>query len=98
MTIPPGAVAIKVLICHPRRASSSQRQCEDRDNNSSKIVNVSSEQNDLKLVGNWLQSGQLKIDLDDTHAFKNIEDAIMCQEHLKRVKSCRVVIKVEEGW
>jgi NADPH:quinone reductase-like Zn-dependent oxidoreductase len=63
----------------------------------SKTLMVRSNHEDLKLVGGWLKSGEIRsVHIDSTFDVKDIEAARKRNGDTK--KSGRVVIKVEGGW
>lgn len=60
------------------------------------FVEVHAKRKDLELVGEWLSSGSLKVDVDSTYAVKDFRKALERQGNKARVG--RVVIQVEDGW
>jgi len=61
-----------------------------------KMIMVESKKKDLEQVGAWVESGQLKIDIDSVHDIKNCAAAIERQND--STKNGRVVVKVEGGF
>lgn len=60
------------------------------------FVECHSTSKDLELVGGWLSSDGLNIDIDSTYAIKDIGNALKRQGD--KAKAGRVVIQVEDGW
>merc|ERR1719223_369192 len=60
------------------------------------MIMVESKKKDLELVGKWIESSDLKIDVDSVHDVKDCAAAIERQHD--SAKNGRVVVKVEGGF
>merc|ERR1712113_329171 len=60
------------------------------------FVEAKSIDKDLEIVGGWLSSGTLKVDIDSTYSIKDIGDALKRQ--VDKAKVGRIMLEVEGGW